>query len=214
RYAAARAAALAAAGEGKNQPPLDDAAKAELRRQALDWLKAELTAWSKVQPPRVFIARNLWQWQQERDLAGLRDQAALARIPPEEQKAFTRFWADIAKAAEPANSTERLEFARVAVLIAEQSTEEPPFDEAAKAKLRRQALDWLKAELNVTADRAGKAQIIATAAPLPGLLEELAASAPKDGRFQAELTRHYVGQGNHSLATAARTKARALFAKH
>src|SRR5262249_49915974 len=68
RYAAARPAALTAAGKGKDQPPQGDAATAKLRRQALDWLKAELAAWSRVQPPRVFIARNLWQWQQESDL--------------------------------------------------------------------------------------------------------------------------------------------------
>ena len=47
-YNAARAAALAAAGQGQDEPPLDEAAKAKLRRQALDWLKAELTAWSKL----------------------------------------------------------------------------------------------------------------------------------------------------------------------
>jgi formylglycine-generating enzyme required for sulfatase activity len=211
RYAAARAAALTAAGKGKNQLPLDDIAKAELRRQALDWLKAELVAWSKAQPPRVFIARNLWQWQQERALAGIRDQAALAKLPPEEQKAFTHFWAEVAKAAEPANSTERLEFARVAVLIAGQGKDEPPFDAASNAKLRQQALDWLKAELKVTADRAGKARIIATAAPLPGLLEKLAESAPNDGRFQAELTRHYDERSNSPLANTARTRARAWF---
>jgi tetratricopeptide (TPR) repeat protein len=39
RYKAARAAALAAAGKGEDEPPLDDPAKAKLRRQALDWLK-------------------------------------------------------------------------------------------------------------------------------------------------------------------------------
>src|SRR5262249_21937991 len=63
RYAAARAAALAVAGQGKNQPPQGDASNAKLRRQALDWLKAELVAWSKVQPPRVFVARRMWQLQ-------------------------------------------------------------------------------------------------------------------------------------------------------
>src|SRR5262249_22904106 len=118
RYAAARAAALTAAGKGKNPPPLDDAAKAKFRRQALDWLKAEPEAWSTRQPPHVLIARNLWQWQQDRDLAGIRDQAALAKLPPEEQKACTQFWAYVAKVAQPASSTERLELARVAVLIA------------------------------------------------------------------------------------------------
>jgi serine/threonine protein kinase/formylglycine-generating enzyme required for sulfatase activity len=213
RYAAARNAALAAVGQGKEQPPLNDAAKAKLRRQALDWLKAELTDWGKVQPPRVFIARNLWQWQQERALAGIRDQSVLAKLPPEEQKAFTQFWGEVAKSVEPANSTERLEFARIAVLIASNRKDEPSFDNVAKAKLRQQALDWLRAELNGTADRAGKAQIVAAAAPLPGLLEKLAEFAPNDGPFQTELARHYAELGNGPLADAARTKARALFEK-
>ena len=42
RYNAACAAALAASGQGKDDPPPDDAAKAKLRQQARDWLKAEL----------------------------------------------------------------------------------------------------------------------------------------------------------------------------
>jgi formylglycine-generating enzyme required for sulfatase activity len=210
-YAAARAAALAAAGKDKDKPPLDDTANAKLRRQAHDWLKAQLSSWSKVQPPRLFIARNLWQWQQESDMAGIRDQAALAKLPPDEQKAFTQFWADVEKLAEPANSTERLEFARVAVLIAGQDKDEPPFDAAAKAKLRGQALDWLKAELTVSADRAVKARIIAAAAVLAGMVEKLAESAPNDGPFQAELARYYAEHGNNQLAGAAFTKARALF---
>ena len=92
-------------------------------------------------------------------------------------------WADVAKAAEPANSTERLEFARAAALIASgQGKDDPPQGDAAKAKLRGQALDWLKAELTVTVDLAGKARIIAAAAPLPGLLEKLAESAPMTDR--------------------------------
>jgi formylglycine-generating enzyme required for sulfatase activity/tetratricopeptide (TPR) repeat protein len=212
RYGAACASALAAAGQGKDKPPKDDAAKAKLRRQALDWLKAELTNWGKVQPPRAFIARNLWHWQQDRALAGIRDQAALAKLPPDEQKSFTNLWAEVANAAEPANGTERLEFAHVAALIAAgQGKDEPPLSDGAKAKLRAQASDWLKAELTAGTDRSSKAQIIASAMPLPGLLEKLAESAPNDGRFQAELARHYAERGENALANAARTKARALF---
>ena len=118
-HAAARAAALAAAGRGKDKPPPDDAAKAKLRRQALDWLTAELTALCKLLdsgPPqaRPTVALALYGWQEESDLAGIRDQAALAKLPAEEQKAFTQFWADVAKAAEPANNAGRLEFAQVA----------------------------------------------------------------------------------------------------
>ena len=48
RYNAACAAALAGSGEGKDDPPLDDAKKAHWRKQAMDWLKADLAAWSKI----------------------------------------------------------------------------------------------------------------------------------------------------------------------
>jgi hypothetical protein len=34
-------------GLAKDQPLPDDATKVKLRRQALDWLKAELAAWTK-----------------------------------------------------------------------------------------------------------------------------------------------------------------------
>ena len=36
------------------------------------------------------------RWQRDRDLAGIRDQAALAKLQAEEQKAFTRPWSDVA----------------------------------------------------------------------------------------------------------------------
>ena len=117
-HAAARAAALAAAGGGKDKPPPDDAAKAKLRRQALDWLTAELTAEqaSRLRPAPGSTERCFGP------VAGRRNptwpasatQAALAKLPAEEQKAFTQFWADVSKAAEPAKNAERLEFAQVA----------------------------------------------------------------------------------------------------
>ena len=103
-----------------------------------------------------------------------------------------------------------MDFARVAVLIAaRQGKDEPPIDDALKAKLRSQAFEWLKAELPVTVDRAGKTRIIAAAAPLPELLDKLVESASDDGLFQAELARHYSEQGNH-LGTSRAREARAL----
>jgi tetratricopeptide (TPR) repeat protein len=94
RFSAARAAALAAAGQGNDELPPDDAAKAKLRVQALDWLRAELTAWTTaVEPDNV---EALTRWRKESDLAGIRDRAALAKLPAEEQKAFTLLWADVA----------------------------------------------------------------------------------------------------------------------
>ena len=100
RYNAACAAALAAAGQGKDDPPPDDAAKAKLRRQALDWLKAELAAWTKLLesgPPqaRPAIVQTLSHWKQDTDLAGIRDAEALAKLPEDEQKAWRTLWADV-----------------------------------------------------------------------------------------------------------------------
>src|SRR5262249_58581476 len=44
RYRAACSAVLAAAGQGQDAAQLDAVQRAHLRRQALDWLRAELTA--------------------------------------------------------------------------------------------------------------------------------------------------------------------------
>ena len=99
RYKAARAAVLATAGQDTNEP-LDDAAKAKLRRQALDWLRAELAAWSKRLEPgspqsRPTIARALSDWKHSPDLAWVRDSVALARLPEADRKEWQALWADV-----------------------------------------------------------------------------------------------------------------------
>jgi hypothetical protein len=38
----------------------------------------------------------LQHWQQDADLASVRNKDALAKLPAEEQKAFTQLWADVA----------------------------------------------------------------------------------------------------------------------
>ncbi len=113
RYHAARAAALAAAGQGQKEPPLDDAAKAKLRGQALDWLHAELTVWSKLlasgsPQARPFIVQALNRWRKDRDLAGLRAAAALAKLPAAERKACTQLWADVAELLKKAQTPRRV----------------------------------------------------------------------------------------------------------
>jgi hypothetical protein len=54
RYNAACAEALAASGKGEGAAKLTEKERAGLRGQALDWLKADLTAWGKLAegPPR------------------------------------------------------------------------------------------------------------------------------------------------------------------
>ena len=100
RYNAARAAALAVAGQGQDKPPLDDAAKAKLGAQAHDWLKAELAIWNKLLLSGMpldhpFVVQTLSRWRQDTDLAGLRDVASLARLPEAEQKQWQTLWAEV-----------------------------------------------------------------------------------------------------------------------
>jgi hypothetical protein len=72
-----------------------------LRQQALDWRKAERTVWGRLLesgPPRArpAIVQTLSHRQQDTDLAGIRDKAALDKLPAEEQKAFTQEAANVA----------------------------------------------------------------------------------------------------------------------
>ena len=100
RYNAACAAALAAAGQGTDDPKPDDAARAKLRGQALDWLKAERAAWEKVldagdAQARPVVAQTLQHWQADSDLAGVRDADALAKLPESERGAWRSLWAEV-----------------------------------------------------------------------------------------------------------------------
>jgi serine/threonine-protein kinase len=100
RYNAACAAALAAAGRGEDAMNLADEERTRLRQQVLDWLRADLTAWTKVLdkgPPqaRQVVAQTLQHWQKDADLAGLRDKAALDKLPAAERDAWRRLWADV-----------------------------------------------------------------------------------------------------------------------
>ena len=90
----------AASGQGKDDPKPDDAARAKLRKQALDWLKAELSAWRRVSMiiapgNRELVAQALSHWKQDADLAGIRDEVELANLQDEERAAFKQLWTDV-----------------------------------------------------------------------------------------------------------------------
>jgi eukaryotic-like serine/threonine-protein kinase len=100
RYNAACAAALAGSAQGKDEPPLDDKAKARWRKQALDWLNADVSAWSKIfesgQPQaKPAISKALQHWKTDTDLFGLRDPSELSKFPEAEQKACRSLWAEV-----------------------------------------------------------------------------------------------------------------------
>jgi eukaryotic-like serine/threonine-protein kinase len=82
------------------EPKLEDTAKARLRKQALDWLRAELAAWKRVsmivEPGnKEFVATTLAHWKQDADLASIRDEAELAKLPEAERKEWQTLWADV-----------------------------------------------------------------------------------------------------------------------
>jgi eukaryotic-like serine/threonine-protein kinase len=100
RYNAACAAALAGCGQGQDDPPLDAAAKARWRKQAIDWLKADLAAWTKIldggpSQAKSSVAPTLQHWKGDPDLAGIRDPAGVAKLPDDEQKACRAIWVDV-----------------------------------------------------------------------------------------------------------------------
>src|SRR5262249_49421729 len=112
RYHAACAAALAAVAQGASANPLDDHEQLRLRKQALAWLRAELAWYSHqldgdghVDPTAT--RETLQRWQEDRDLAGLRDAAALTKLPAEERSAFAQLWADVAALVKKAEEQER-----------------------------------------------------------------------------------------------------------
>jgi Tfp pilus assembly protein PilF len=100
RYNAACAAALAAAGQGKDAGSLDEKERTRLRAQALDWLRADLAAWTalaeKTAPQaRQAVEQALSHWRKEPSLAGVRDPAALAGLPQPERAAWRKLWAEV-----------------------------------------------------------------------------------------------------------------------
>jgi hypothetical protein len=100
RYDAACGAALAGCGRGKDAPA-GHAERAGLRRQALDWLRADLAGWARqaggagARTPEA-VRQRLRHWQRDPDLAGVRDPAALGQLAEAERQAWRRLWDDVA----------------------------------------------------------------------------------------------------------------------
>jgi serine/threonine protein kinase/Flp pilus assembly protein TadD len=100
RYSAVCAAALAAGGKGRDEPPPDGPARARLRAQALGWLRADLAARAErldAGPPaaRARAVQSLRHWKADTDLAGLRDEAELAKLPEADREACRALWAEV-----------------------------------------------------------------------------------------------------------------------
>jgi hypothetical protein len=100
RFDAARAAARAGCGQGKDDPPPDDAERAKLRSRARDWLKADLRLWGeRLDAGNDAVRREtraeLVHWKTSLDLACVRDPWALVKLPAEERGAWRVLWSQV-----------------------------------------------------------------------------------------------------------------------
>jgi serine/threonine protein kinase/Flp pilus assembly protein TadD len=98
RYNAARGAARAGTGHGQDSAGLDAGASARLRRQALDWLRADLALYAGLATQgsaqcRAVVQERLAHWQQDSDFSGVRGEA-LARLPAGERDGWRKLWSD------------------------------------------------------------------------------------------------------------------------
>jgi tetratricopeptide (TPR) repeat protein len=100
RYEAACNAVLAGIGEGQDAAGLGKEQRARRRRQAFDWLRADLrqharTLQNAAPAARAATARKLCVWLQDSDLRGVREPAYLAKLPVEEREACEKLWAEV-----------------------------------------------------------------------------------------------------------------------
>jgi serine/threonine protein kinase/Flp pilus assembly protein TadD len=101
RYNAACAAALAGCGQGADASTFGETVRANLRGQALKWLRADLEAWGRLldrgpQQARPVTERQLRHWLTDTSFAGVRGPQALAKLPEAERQTWQRLWADVA----------------------------------------------------------------------------------------------------------------------
>ena len=74
--------------------------KDRLRRQARDWLRDALEIYTQQlaeanAKKRQGLQKTLREWQQDEDLASVRDKEALARLSETERAAWQQLWADV-----------------------------------------------------------------------------------------------------------------------
>jgi serine/threonine protein kinase/tetratricopeptide (TPR) repeat protein len=97
RYNAACAAARAGCGAGEDAASLTDAARATLRKEALEWLRADLDLRrAQLDKEPAEVAEKLQTWQRDTDFSGVRGPDSLAKLPEAEREGWQKLWADVA----------------------------------------------------------------------------------------------------------------------
>ena len=101
RHNAARVAALAGCGRGEDADKLNEEERMRWRKQARQWLRADLALWEKMLDSGSAMAPDLAKkmltlWQAEPDLAGLREPSALDKLSADERRECLALWDEVA----------------------------------------------------------------------------------------------------------------------
>jgi tetratricopeptide (TPR) repeat protein len=102
RYSAACAAALAGGGQGDEAANLTAEQKRNFRRQAADWLQADLAVHAKLIEDGkadgvLLTVMRLAHWRTDPDLAGVREPTRLGKLSENERAAWQQLWDDVEK---------------------------------------------------------------------------------------------------------------------
>jgi tetratricopeptide (TPR) repeat protein len=97
RYNATRAAALAGCGLRADEARLDESERTRWRRQAREWLRADLAAHATTldsgsPADYALVRKTVARWQADPDLAGLRESSAMANLPADERTECLALW--------------------------------------------------------------------------------------------------------------------------
>ena len=100
RYNAACMAARASSEPSKDDPPPDETVRALWRGHAREWLTTDLAAWSQIlddgpAAARTAMVRILARWKEDPDLAGVRNEAALIKLPEPERREWQALWTEV-----------------------------------------------------------------------------------------------------------------------
>lgn len=98
RYNAACSAARAGTGQGEDAATLTETERVALRKDALDWLRADLVlrqkqAESDKPQDRAAVIRAMQHWRRDTDLAAVRD--AIDQLPEAERDDWRKLWQDV-----------------------------------------------------------------------------------------------------------------------
>jgi serine/threonine-protein kinase len=99
RYWAARAAAQAGCGRGTDAAGVVEIERGQWRKQAREWLRADLAAWVRLLDSNPAARGDAWKaltlWRVDPDLACVRDPGELDKLAEVERKEFLGIWADV-----------------------------------------------------------------------------------------------------------------------